>query len=110
MIKQRTYSKYARQVAILLGQQIKLRRKQRQWSEKNLADRAGISRVTLRKIEHGEMNCAIGLVFEVASLVGIHLFTQDNYALARQVEQTNTQLTLLPQRIRTKVEEVDDDF
>ncbi len=42
MAKQRTYSKYAREAAALIGEQIKLGRKQQQWSEKNLADRAGI--------------------------------------------------------------------
>lgn len=58
MAKQRTYSKYAQEAAVLMGEQIKLGRKQRQWSEKNLADRAGISRATLQKIENGERNSA----------------------------------------------------
>jgi DNA-binding XRE family transcriptional regulator len=70
MAKQRTYSKYAQEAALLLGKQIKPARKQRKWSEQNLADRAGISRVTLQKMENGEMTCAIGLVFEAAALVG----------------------------------------
>lgn len=50
MAKQRTYSRYARQAAALMGEQIRLRRKQRHWTEKALADRAGISRATLQKI------------------------------------------------------------
>jgi len=53
--KQRIYSKYAKEAAFLLGQQIKLARKKRKWSEANLAERAGISRATLQKIEAGEM-------------------------------------------------------
>ncbi|WP_411726550.1 helix-turn-helix transcriptional regulator [Methyloglobulus sp.] len=53
MPKQRTYSKYAQEAAILLSEQIKLGRKKRKWSERNLADRAGISRATLQKIENG---------------------------------------------------------
>ena len=56
MVKQRAYSKYAKEAAFLLGQQIKLGRKNRQWSEQNLAERAGISRATLQKIEAGEMS------------------------------------------------------
>ena len=79
MAKQRTFSKYAQEAATLLAEQIKLGRKQRKWTEKNLADRAGISRATLQKIENGEMSCAIGLVFEVATLVGINLFEQDKF-------------------------------
>ncbi len=110
MAKQRTYSKYAQEAAILMGEQIKLGRKQRKWTEKNLADRAGISRATLQKIENGKMNCAIGLVFEVATLVGINLFEHDKRALSKQIEQTKDKVALLPQRIKTKTKEVDDDF
>lgn len=110
MAMQRTYSKYAKEAVILLGDQIKLGRKQRKWTEQNLADRAGISRATLQKIEKGEMNCAIGLVFEVATLVGIYLFEQDRYPLSKQIEHTNDKIALLPKRLKAKAIEVDDDF
>lgn len=110
MAKQRTYSKYAKEAAFLLGQQIKLGRKQRQWSEHNLAERAGISRATLQKIEAGEMSPAVGLVFEVAALVGIPLFEQDSRALANSIELTQSKIALLPKRIRNKSRAVDDDF
>ena len=110
MAKQRTYSKHTEKAAMLMGEQIKLGRKLRKWSEKNLADRAGISRATLQKIENGGMNCAIGLVFEVATLVGVNLFEQDKHSLSKQIEQTRDKVALLPQRIRAKAIEVDDDF
>jgi len=110
MVKQRAYSKYAKEAAFLLGQQIKLGRKNRQWSEQNLAERAGISRATLQKIEAGEMSPSIGLVFEVAALVGVPLFEQDSRALATSIELTQNKLALLPKRIRDKTKVVDDDF
>ena len=110
MAKQRTYSKYAQEAATLFAEQIKLGRKQRKWTEKNLADRAGISRATLQKIENGEMSCAIGLVFEVATLVGISLFEQDKFPLSKYIEQTRDKIALLPQRIKVKPKTVDDDF
>ena len=69
MAKQRVYSKYTQEAVTLLGEQIKLGRKQRKWSENALAERSGISRATLQKIESGKMTSAIGLVFEVATLV-----------------------------------------
>ncbi len=93
-----------------MGEQIKLGRKQRKWTEKSLADRAGISRATLQKIENGEMSCAIGLVFEVATLVGVNLFEQKGLPLSMHLEQTRDKISLLPQRIRVKTKEVDDDF
>lgn len=110
MVKQRIYSKYAQEAVTLLGEQIKLGRKQRQWSEKNLAERAGISRATLQKIENGEMSCAIGLVFEVATLVGVNLFEPDKLPLSRHLEQTRDKIALLPKRIKLKTKAVNDDF
>ncbi len=110
MAKQRTYSKYTLEAVTLLGDQIKLSRKQRKWSEKNLAERAGISRATLQKIESGDMSCAIGLIFEVATLVGINLFEQDKLPLSRNIEQTRDKIALLPKRIKRKTKAVHDDF
>jgi DNA-binding XRE family transcriptional regulator len=75
-----------------------------------LADRIGISRATLQKIENGEMTCAIGLVFEAATLVDINLFEQDRVPLAVRIEHTNDKIALLPQRIKTITKVVDDDF
>ena len=110
MVKQRAYSKYAKEAVFLLGQHIKLGRKRRKWSEQNLATRAGISRATLQKIEAGEMSPSIGLVFEVAALVGVPLFEQDSRALAISIELTQSKIALLPKRIRNKTKAVDDDF
>lgn len=110
MAKLRTYSKYALDAALLLGQQIRLARKKRKWSETNLAERAGISRATLQKIEAGEMTPAIGLVFEVATLVGVPLFEQDSQRLAASIDLTQIKLALLPKRIREQTKVADDDF
>lgn len=110
MMKQRTYSQYAQEAAVLMGEQIKLGRKQRQWSEKELADRSGISRATLQKIEKGEMSCAIGLVFEVASLVDVKLFEPDSTPLSKHIEHTRDKIALLPKRIRITKKAVYDDF
>jgi len=110
MAKQRTYSQYAQEAAVLMGEQIKLGRKQRQWSEKNLADRAGISRATLQKIENGEMSCSVGSVFELATLVGVKLFEPDSMPLSKHIEHTRDKVALLPQRIKATKKAVRDDF
>jgi transcriptional regulator with XRE-family HTH domain len=93
-----------------MGKQIKLGRKLRQWTEKSLADRAGISRATLQKIENGEMSSTIGLVFEVATLVGVKLFESDKLPLSMHIEPARDKIALLPQRIKTKKKDVYDDF
>ena len=110
MERQRTYSQYAKEGAKLLGEQIKLGRKQRKWSEQNLAERAGISRATLRKIENGEMSCAVGLVFEVAAIVRVKLFEQRDVPLSKHLEHTRDKIALLPQRVRASKKPVFDDF
>ena len=110
MKKQRTYSKFALEAVTLLGEQIKLGRKQRKWTEKTLSERSGISRATLQKIESGKMTSAIGLVFEVAALVGVNLFEQDKHPLSKNIEQTRDKIALLPKRIKVKTRAVYDDF
>lgn len=110
MARKRIYSKYAQEAALLLGQQITLARKKRKWSLVNLAERAGISKTTLQKIEAGEMSPSIGLVFEVATLVGVPLFELDKQRLATSIELTQAKLALLPKQIRKQNKVVDDDF
>lgn len=110
MAKQRAYSPYAREGVTLMGELIKLGRKQRQWTEKNLAERAGISRATLQKIENGEMSCSVGSVFEVAALVGVVLFESDSMPLPKHIEHERNKVALLPQRIKSKKKIVRDDF
>ena len=110
MVKQRIYSKYAHEAAMLMGKQIKLGRKQREWSAQSLADRAGISRSTLQKIENGEMSSAIGLVFEVASLVDIMLFEPARMPISKSIEHVQDKIALLPQRVKASSQVFFDDF
>lgn len=110
MTKGRTYSRYAREAGDLLGKQIRLGRKQRRWTESELAERAGISRATLQKIEKGDLSVAIGLVFEVAALVGAKLFDEERSSLATHLDRTNDKLALLPSAVRKRNKAVDDDF
>lgn len=110
MVKKRVYSKYAQEAVFLIGQQIKLARKNRKWSSANLAERAGITRETLQRIENGDMKPAIGLVFEVATIVGVPLFEQDKQHFSNNLELIQSKIEHLPKRIRSKRKVVDDDF
>ena len=106
----RTYSRYSIDAVKLLGQMIQLHRKQRKMTLQDLADRAGISRTTLSKIEAGHMGSEIGLFFEVASLVGVTLFNANRAELTSLRESIADKLALLPKHTRTSQEDVDDDF
>ena len=106
----RTYSRITRHVAALLGKQIRIARKERKMTAQELADRAGISRGLLQRIEKGNLKCQIGAVFEVAALVGIKLFDADELSLNTRVRQADDKIALL-RNISTPAEKVvDDDF
>lgn len=109
--KERSYSNHSKQAAILLGKYIQLGRKERTLTEADLADRAGISRATLQKMEKGDLKCELGLYFEVANIVGVPLFDTDTAtSLAANIDQINNKIALLPKSIHKKKKEVDDDF
>lgn len=110
MPKPRVYSHLSLDLLALLGREIRLARARRRWSEREVAERAGISRTTLVKIEKGDPRCEIGLVFEVAVLCGIRLFDIDSGDVIKHLERSDSTLTLLPKRIRSKRVAFDDDF
>lgn len=108
--KNRTYLQATRDATELLGKMIKLERRERRMSEEELAGRAGITRRTLQRIERGDPGCAVGLFFELAVLVGVELFGNDDRApLALHLGRVNDKLAVLPSRIRSSGM-VDDDF
>jgi len=106
----RTYSRYSRDAAALLGGLIRVARKEKNLTASELAERAGISRGLLQRIEKGDLKCGIGVAFEVAAIVGIKLFDADAAELPQLVDRTEQKLTLLPKSIRKKREVVDDNF
>ena len=106
----RTYSRITRHAVSLLGKQIKIARKERKMTTQDLADRAGISRGLLQRIEKGNPNCRIGVVFEAAALVGIKLFDSDETSLATRIREADDKIALLPKHIHAGKKVVDDDF
>ncbi len=106
----RTYSHYNREAVVLFGALIREARNERKLTAQELADRAGISRGLLQRIEKGNLKCEIGAVFEVATIVGITLFEADGSALAKNLRQTKEKLALMPKSVRRKLKKVNDDF
>jgi transcriptional regulator with XRE-family HTH domain len=106
----RTYSRYSRDAGTLLGGLIRVARKERKLTTQEVADRAGISRGLLQRIEKGHLKCEIGMVFEVATIVGVKLFNADESTLTVHLRQTEDKLSLLPKSVRKTTKVVDDDF
>lgn len=106
----RPYSRYSEHAVALLGQLIRQSRIARAMTTAELAARAGISRGLIQRIEKGDMGCAIGAVFEVATIVGVPLFYSDPRTLAAEVERQRDRLTLLPKAVHTAEIKAKDDF
>ena len=109
MARARTYSPQTRDAVRLLGLEIARTRRARRWTIPDLAERAGVSAVTVRSAEKGAVTVAIGTVFEIASILGIDLFGAPS-ELPHLVARSRERLTLLPARVRESSVPVDDDF
>ena len=107
----RTYSRYGREAVTTLGQLIRIGRIERKLSMVELAERVGISRDMLRRIENGDPRCEIGAVFEAATIVGVSLFEEDRGRLASRMAEQAEKLSLLPKKVRKpRTTAVRDDF
>jgi transcriptional regulator with XRE-family HTH domain len=106
----RTYSKYTQEALSLLAGLIRAARLENKMSAQEVADRAGISRSMLVRIEKADPKCEIGATFEVAKIVGVSLFEIEPSRLAMQLEQVNEKLSLLPKSARKTKKVVKDDF
>lgn len=54
-----------------LGENIKLARKRRNYTQKQISERTGLSRLTIRKIEHGDAKVSLGHYVSVLSVLGL---------------------------------------
>jgi len=104
----RTYSRYTLDAIQLLGEQISIGRRERRWTQADLAERAGISVRTLNRVEHGDPGVALGTAFELAALTGVVLFQADRERLTADLDHARTRGSVLGRTRRE--EEVDDDF
>lgn len=106
----RATSRYAEEAISYLGRLIRAGRIERKETAAQLAERAGISRGLLQRIERGDPGCSVGAVFETAAVVGIRLFDLDRERLAASSEAVARTLTLLPLSVRASKRVVKDDF
>ena len=106
----RSYSRYAQEAATLLGLMIRNARVERGITVSEVAERAGVSRGLVHRIEKGEMTSSIGAAFEVAAIVGLHLFDSESNTLTRYLRMEQQKFALLPRAVRTSTTKVKDDF
>lgn len=105
-----TLSPMTRDAVVVVGQLVASERRRQRRTAAELAERAGISRDTLYRVEHGDPTVAIGTALELLVLLGVPLFATDADGLARQVASGRQLLALLPDRVRPDTRKPDDDF
>ncbi|HEY9219040.1 MAG TPA: helix-turn-helix domain-containing protein [Phenylobacterium sp.] len=108
--KKRSYARYTLAAVALLGNLVQLERKSRRMSAQIFADRLGVSRETVTRLEKGDPKVELGLAFEACALLSIPLFEEDLHAITHRVEETSSRLALLPKRTRARPVKVDNDF
>ncbi|KIH85169.1 helix-turn-helix transcriptional regulator [Pseudomonas batumici] len=105
----RSYSPASLDALQVMGNVIRLERKERGLTIQALADKVGVSRGTVQRIEHGDPRCEIGVVFELATILGIALFS-DTTPLRHLSTYLDAKIAVLPKSIRTPRKKVSNDF
>jgi transcriptional regulator with XRE-family HTH domain len=95
--------------AKLLGARVRLARRERRWTLQELAERVGVTHVTMRKVERGDLTVALGLAFEAAAVLGVPLFHEDPSRRMLEAGRVDDRLAVLPTLVRRRAE-IDDDF
>jgi transcriptional regulator with XRE-family HTH domain len=109
-MRSRSYLSSTVDAVQVLGRQLAAARRSQRRTAEEVAERAGITRVTLRRIERGDPAVAIGLYFEVAMVLSVPLFGAEGNELAQLAAAGERELALLPRRVRAQPIQVDDDF
>jgi transcriptional regulator with XRE-family HTH domain len=105
----RSFSSTTSEAAKLLGATIGVARRERQWSVGELAERVGVTRVTIRKVEQGDPTVGLGVAFETAAVLGVPLFDPDPSRRRLEAARLSDRLAVLPARVRMTTK-VNDDF
>lgn len=108
--RKRAYSRYTVESLELLGKMIRYGRKQRRMTEVELAERLGIARSTVQRIQKGEPKVEIGLMFEAAALVGVQLFDADEKDIKVLSARMDDRISVLPRHVYKAGRKVMDDF
>jgi transcriptional regulator with XRE-family HTH domain len=98
----------AEDALVVLGQQIRMARRERNITAAELAARIGVSPNTVSAIEKGAPSVTAGNLFNAAALVGVPLFgAQDSAQLAMLRRTGQEKLALIPTRVRHRKEDED---
>ena len=97
-----------------LGALISSGRKERRFTQAELANRVGVGRMTVVRMEKGAPEVAIGYYLTAAWILGLPVLSWDDFAGLRADSSVSAFLerlgTHLPKRVREQKEDVNSDF
>lgn len=106
---QRIYSPATLSTLQILSQLIQIKRRERGLTQLALAERIGVSRSLVQRVEAADARCEIGVVFEMAQLLGITLFQAPGTHPA-VLASLRDKLALLPAHVVVSRQEINNDF
>jgi len=111
MIKENsTLSKQTQLVLTTLGTMIKAARLEQSYSQSDLAQRLSVSRYTVMAMEKGDPSVSVGSLFEACTIIGIPLLAENTNRLLNLSNTVANFASVLPERTRTTITELDDNF
>ena len=93
-----------------LGQRLRLARRRRRLTIRQLAERAGIAYDTARAVESGKLMTGIGAYFALIWALGLEAELTRFMDPEHDAEGKGLALAATPERVRSKKPDVDNDF
>lgn len=109
--KKQSYARYTLAAIERLAQLVSIARKEQRVTAQDLADRLGVTRAMVHRLEAGSPKIDIGVAFEACTILGIPLFGEEDLtSLTFRLDEGRKRLALLPQYARARDVELADDF
>ena len=103
-----------REAIVELGRLVAAARRERRFTQQELAERVGVGRMTIHRLERGAPEVALGTYLTAAWVLGLPVLTFADFAASRHESAVGLYLRRLaeqlPRRVRAAAEEPDDAF
>jgi transcriptional regulator with XRE-family HTH domain len=109
--KKQSYARYTLAALERIGQLVAIARREQRMTAQDLADRIGVARGMVHRLEAGNPKVDIGVAFEACTILGIPLLGEENLSdMSLRIEEGRKRIALLPRYARPSTLELADDF
>lgn len=109
--RKQSFARYTLAALARIAQLIAIARKEQRITAQELADRLGVSRGMVHRLEAGSPKVDIGVAFEACTILGIPLLGEEDLGdMALRLDEGRKRLALLPAYARARTVDIADDF